>query len=48
MKVHEYQARQLLRDAGVAVPPGEMVESVDAARTEATRIFDGGAGLAVV
>jgi succinyl-CoA synthetase beta subunit len=48
MKVHEYQARQLLRDAGVAVPPGEMVESVEAARSEAKRIFDGGAGLAVV
>jgi succinyl-CoA synthetase beta subunit len=48
MKVHEYQARQLLHDAGIAVPPGAMVESVDDAAREAKRIFDSGAGLAVV
>jgi succinyl-CoA synthetase beta subunit len=48
MKVHEYQARQLLHDAGIAVPPGAMVESIDDAAREAKRIFDSGAGLAVV
>ena len=48
MKVHEYQARQLLHDAGIAVPPGAMVETVDDASREAKRIFDSGAGLAVV
>ena len=48
MKVHEYQARQLLHDAGIAVPPGAMVETVDDAAREAKRIFDSGAGLAVV
>ncbi|MBI1824934.1 MAG: ADP-forming succinate--CoA ligase subunit beta [Planctomycetes bacterium] len=31
MKVHEYQARQLLADAGVPVPKSQVVESVDAA-----------------
>ncbi len=40
MKVHEYQARQLLHDAGIAVPPGAMVETVDDAAREAKRIFD--------
>ena len=32
MKIHEYQAQQLLADAGVAVPDAEVVESADAAR----------------
>ena len=31
MKVHEYQARQLLVEAGVPVPPSDVVETVDAA-----------------
>ncbi len=31
MKVHEYQARQLLADAGVPVPPSEVVENAAAA-----------------
>ena len=31
MKVHEYQARQLLEDAGVPVPVSEVVETVEAA-----------------
>lgn len=31
MKIHEYQARQLLADEGVPVPPAQMVHSVDAA-----------------
>ncbi len=31
MKVHEYQARQLLIEAGVPVPPSEAVDSVEAA-----------------
>jgi len=48
MKVHEYQARQLLGDAGVPVPPGEMVESVDAAVRAATALLDGGATLLVI
>ncbi len=31
MKVHEYQARELLSDAGVPVPAGRLVESIESA-----------------
>ncbi|MEM9662959.1 MAG: ADP-forming succinate--CoA ligase subunit beta [Planctomycetota bacterium] len=31
MKVHEYQARELLAEAGVPVPAGRLVESIEAA-----------------
>jgi succinyl-CoA synthetase beta subunit len=31
MKVHEYQARELLRESGVAVPPSEAVDTVEGA-----------------
>ena len=48
MKVHEYQARQLLSDAGMPVPPGAMVETVDAAVAECKRLFDAGASLIVI
>ncbi len=48
MKIHEYQARQLLADAGVAVPPGAMVQTVDDAQAEAKKLFDAGASQAVV
>ena len=29
MKIHEYQARDILSKAGVPVPPGVLVESVE-------------------
>ena len=48
MKIHEYQARQLLADAGIPVPPGRMVQSVDEAVQAAKQLFDAGAGLAVI
>ncbi|MEE9295272.1 MAG: ADP-forming succinate--CoA ligase subunit beta [Phycisphaerae bacterium] len=32
MKVHEFQARRLLADAGVPVPPSQVVETVEQAR----------------
>ena len=48
MKIHEYQARGLLADAGIPVPPGRMVESVKEAVDEATRLFDSGSKLIVV
>ena len=32
MKVHEYQARQLLSDAGLPVPPGKLITSIEEAR----------------
>ncbi len=31
MKIHEYQSRKLLADAGVPVPPAEVIESVEQA-----------------
>jgi succinyl-CoA synthetase beta subunit len=48
MKIHEYQARQLLLDAGVAVPRGEMVESVAAAQSAARALFASGSAQVVV
>jgi len=48
MKIHEYQARQLLSDAGIPVPPGRMVETVADAHTEAQRVLGMGAGIVVV
>jgi len=45
MKIHEYQARELLEQAGVSVPPAVVVESGD----EAAKAFEQlGAELAVV
>jgi succinyl-CoA synthetase beta subunit len=48
MKVHEYQARELLSAAGVAVPPGAMVQTIDDAEQAAKRLFDGGASQVVI
>ncbi len=52
MKVHEYQARQILADAGAPVPPGEVIESAsDAARAYTDAVTGAGlgdGGLAVV
>ena len=48
MKIHEYQARQLLSDAGIPVPSGSMVETVDAAVAETERILASGETLVVV
>ena len=38
MKVHEYQAKALLRELGVAVPRGEWAETPAAARAAAERL----------
>ena len=48
MKIHEYQARQLLAETGIPVPSGTMVTSVDAAKDAAASLFDAGATLLVV
>ena len=48
MKIHEYQARQLLADAGIPVPSGTMVTTVEAADNAAKSLFDAGASLLVV
>jgi succinyl-CoA synthetase beta subunit len=49
MKVHEYQARELLADAGVPVPAGRLVESIEAAAGAYKEVTaEAGTDLAVV
>jgi succinyl-CoA synthetase beta subunit len=49
MKIHEYQARELLRSAGIPVPPGTMIDSIEQAGPAYDRIADeAGHPLAVV
>jgi len=48
MKIHEYQARQLLANANIPVPAGTMVTSVEEANHAASSLFEAGAGLLVV
>ncbi|HEX4342057.1 MAG TPA: ADP-forming succinate--CoA ligase subunit beta [Verrucomicrobiae bacterium] len=48
MNIHEYQAKQLLAQYGVAVPPGQPARTVEEARAVADKIFNGGGKLAVV
>jgi succinyl-CoA synthetase beta subunit len=48
MKIHEYQAKAILKKYGVAVPRGEMVENRDQAEAAAKNLFDAGASGVVV
>jgi succinyl-CoA synthetase beta subunit len=48
MNIHEYQAKQLLKQYGVAVPPGEPCTSVDQARAIAEKLFGSGQKLLVI
>lgn len=48
MKIHEFQARQLLSNAGITVPPGKMVTTVEEAHVAARSLFAAGSKLAVV
>ncbi|PYI83475.1 MAG: ADP-forming succinate--CoA ligase subunit beta [Verrucomicrobia bacterium] len=48
MNIHEYQAKQLLQQCGVAVPEGEPCNTSEQARTVAERIFAAGHKLVVV
>ena len=48
MKIHEYQARELLANAGVPVPMGAMVETVKDAVSEAERLLESGETLVVI
>ena len=48
MKIHEYQARTLLADAGIPVPGGRMVETVEDAIAETERILRDECQLVVV
>jgi succinyl-CoA synthetase beta subunit len=42
MKIHEYQARQLLAEAGVAVPAFAVASDIPTAVAEAKKLFDAG------
>ncbi len=48
MKIHEYQARQLLSDSGIPVPEGMMVQSVEEVTSAAKTLFSQGSTLLVV
>jgi succinyl-CoA synthetase beta subunit len=48
MKIHEYQAKNILKKYGVAVPRGEMAATVDEAKAAAERLFAFGATGVVV
>jgi len=48
MNIHEYQAKQLLAQHGVTVPPGQVCDSAEAARKVAADFFSKGASLVVV
>jgi succinyl-CoA synthetase beta subunit len=48
LNIHEFQAKQLLKQFGVVVPDGAPCKSVDEARAAAEKIFNSGHKLAVV
>jgi succinyl-CoA synthetase beta subunit len=48
MKIHEYQAKGILKRYGVAVPRGEMAETRERAEAAAKNLFDAGATGVVV
>jgi len=48
VNIHEFQAKQLLAQYGVAVPPGEVAVTADEARKIAERLFAGGEKVIVV
>ena len=48
MKIHEYQAKAILKKYGVAVPRGEMAETREQAEAVAKGLFDAGATGVVV
>jgi succinyl-CoA synthetase beta subunit len=48
MNIHEYQAKQLLKQYGVAVPAGDPCKTVEEATAAAKEIFGSGHKLAVV
>jgi succinyl-CoA synthetase beta subunit len=43
MKIHEYQAKEILKQYGVPVPRGEMAETLEQADAAAKKLFDAGA-----
>ena len=48
MKIHEYQAKEILRKYGVAVPNGEMAISFEEADSAAKALFSAGHAVVVI
>jgi succinyl-CoA synthetase beta subunit len=48
MKIHEYQAKEILRKYGVAVPSGEMATTIEEADVAAKALFSAGNAVVVV
>jgi succinyl-CoA synthetase beta subunit len=48
MKIHEYQAKEILRKYGVAVPSGEMATNLEEADVAAKALFSAGNAVVVV
>ena len=48
MNLHEYQAKELLAQYGVAVPAGDVCETPEAAKRIAEELFSSGANLIAV
>ncbi|HTV08835.1 MAG TPA: ADP-forming succinate--CoA ligase subunit beta [Candidatus Aquilonibacter sp.] len=48
MKIHEYQAKEILRKYGVAVPAGEMATTIEEADAAAKQLFSAGNSVVVV
>jgi succinyl-CoA synthetase beta subunit len=48
MNIHEYQAKELLEQHGVAVPAGAMAETADSARAAAEQLFSAGESRVVI
>jgi succinyl-CoA synthetase beta subunit len=48
MKIHEYQAKEILRKYGVPVPEGEMVTTLEEADKAAKQLFSAGNAVVVV
>lgn len=48
MKIHEHQAKELFKEAGIPVPSGKVAFSVEEARAAAQELFDQGNSLVVV
>ena len=47
MNIHEYQAKQLLAQYGVAVPPGDVCDQPEQAKALAEKLFAAGNTLVV-
>ncbi|HEY4354534.1 MAG TPA: ADP-forming succinate--CoA ligase subunit beta [Acidobacteriaceae bacterium] len=48
MKIHEYQAKEILRKYGVTVPAGDMATTIEEAETAAKQLFSAGNAVVVI